>query len=72
MSRNRKGQPNQVVLENSQENAFIVLKSSLMVTPVLTFPNLNESCVHADASDVGDWSRFVAIRRWNQETCCIR
>lgn len=40
----RKGQPNKVVWGDPQENAFITLKSSLMVTPILKIPNLSETC----------------------------
>lgn len=50
----RKGQPNKVVSGDPQENAFITLKSSLTVTPILKIPNLSETFVlQTDASDVG-------------------
>lgn len=49
-----KGQPKKVVWRDSQENAFITLKPSLMVTLILKIPNLNETFVlQTDASDVG-------------------
>lgn len=50
----RKGQPNKVVWGDAQENAFITLKSSLMVTPILKILNFSETFVlQTDASDVG-------------------
>ena len=50
----RKGQPNKIVWGEPQENAFITLKSSLMVTPILKLPNLNEPFIlQTDASDLG-------------------
>lgn len=43
-----------MVWGDPQENAFITLKSSLTVTPILKIPNLSETFVlQTDASDVG-------------------
>ncbi|XP_062584037.1 uncharacterized protein LOC134245806 isoform X2 [Saccostrea cucullata] len=50
----KKGQPNKVLWGETQQNAFITLKSALMVTPVLKLPNISEEFIlQTDASDVG-------------------
>jgi hypothetical protein len=50
----KKGQPNKVTWKESQENAFIALRSALMVTPVLKLPNLNDTFIfQTDTSGAG-------------------
>lgn len=47
----KKGQLNKVMRRESQHNAFLTLKSALMVTPVLKFPYI--FILQIDASDEG-------------------
>lgn len=50
----KKGLPNKVVWGESQQNAFLTLKSALMVTPVSKLPNINgQFILQTDASNIG-------------------
>jgi hypothetical protein len=50
----KKGQPNKVIWGTSQERAFCTLKKSLIESPILKLPDLEQTFIlRVDASDVG-------------------
>ena len=50
----KKGQPNQIVWGNSQENAFQSLKACLVKSPILKLPDLDKTFIlRVEASEIG-------------------